>query len=528
MLYTVGPGLKYINLRDLPWASIHSGDTVQVIGRSGAAYFEKPFLWQSDFLLEGFPGTDGKKPILDGTNARECFAAPIAFRHPNGDRALVYAGNERQFKYGQKPQNVTIKGFEIRNAYCGDPAKPNTYIDSLGVVKPWAVNAAGVYSPIVNGLNILNCDIHDCNNGVEVSSLCDPEITSRILLDGCYIYGNGTSIPSSIRTLDRDHNVYLEADGEEVRYCKIGPLRKGAGGSAYKTRSSGVFFHHNDVSEGAHLLDLVEPEGSGKCLPMNANYQDTRIEDNIFRGTNVVYPFHLGGDKGMGQHRPNIHFKRNKSFFTADKATVYRMVLYKNDTPTNLYLEDEEVTVISNSTRSNVYLIRQEYPAGAQGSVNFVTPYKFYSVVRLPAVVSVKISPSVGYDGKVSGFSLIQTLPPTGQTPSVIVPPVVTAPPPVPAPTPVPTPSGKLLAPTMLVASVVGRVVSLTWLNNDPTATQWRVYRDNVSIASSSKVMSSYTDAPPSGVHIYKVQARRKDITGEVTVFSSSVTVTVP
>jgi hypothetical protein len=102
------------------------------------------------------------------------------------------------------------------------------------------------------------------------------QLQSRdILVQGCYIYGNG------VVGSDPEHNVYTEAIGITFQYNHLRLLRPGALGNNLKDRSAGTVICYNWIEGDGHLLDLVDPQDSAPQATQDPNFHQTYVYGNI-------------------------------------------------------------------------------------------------------------------------------------------------------------------------------------------------------------------------------------------------------
>ncbi len=235
-------------------------------------------------------GPNGERPIIDGEDA---VVDPDLHYVYSGipTRGLITISPNDSFTWGDKPSYIEISGLEIRNAHSG-----NSIIRS-GTSVPYLTNAAGIYVERGEHITITNCEIDHNSNGLFVASGGDEATQSReILIQGNYIHDNGNA------GSDRQHNVYTEAIGITFEDNHFAPLLPGAGGSNLKDRSAGLVVRNNWIEGGAHLLDLVDAEGSYEQAGDDPRYQQTFVYGNIMIDTagpgNASNLVHYGGDSG--------------------------------------------------------------------------------------------------------------------------------------------------------------------------------------------------------------------------------------
>lgn len=389
-VYEVGPEQRFADLAAVPWTSLKPDDIVNIHGRP-TPYKERLLLSYSGapghpIVIQGVPGPKKEPAILDFKDATT--PAQYRYRRPNFGRGGIIVSGDRieppgdgttSHGHGYAPHDIVIRRLTLRGAYMGNPENPNTFFDPMGTKTPYAVNAAGVFIEMGSRITLEDLDISDCNNGVEVVSNGDPEQSYDITLRRCHIYNCGTDSLNK-RRIDRDHIVYTEACRVEYDHCTLGPPRDGSGGSSLKDRSVGLYVHDCTILDGAHSLDIVDPEGSAKFVMNLPEFRKpARIENNVITNSYATYPLHLGGDKGMGAHHPEVVFKGNVWNIKCDQKKRYRVVLIKNDTPTKALFIGETWNLGSltpGAKPSDFYLAHSEYAVvdpktGVKGSIEF-------------------------------------------------------------------------------------------------------------------------------------------------------------
>ena len=293
--YEVGPGLAFTTLGAVPWNGLQAGDTVAIhyqpqpyhelilISGNGTA--------AAPIRVLGVAGPNGERPVIDGQNA---------VLGPNLDyvysgiptRGLVTISPDSNYKYGDKPSYIEISGLQIRNAHVG-----NSIVRPGGTASPYLNNAAGIYVERGEHITVRDCEIDHNSNGLFVASGDDEATQSReILVQASFIHDNGNA------GSDRQHNVYTEAIGMTFEDNHFAPLLPGAGGNNIKDRSAGLIVRNNWIEGGAHLLDLVDAEGSYNQAGADPRYQQTFVYGNVLLNTagpgNASNLVHYGGDSG--------------------------------------------------------------------------------------------------------------------------------------------------------------------------------------------------------------------------------------
>ena len=309
--YHVGPGQALATIGEVPWAGLNAGDRVYIHWRE-QPYREK---WvinrkgtsQQPITISGVPGPGGKRPVIDGRNAR---TAP-GLSYWNEDRGIIKIGGSDTPPDGL-PAHIIIKGLEIRSAH-----PDYSFTSSNGDTLSYRSNAASIYVEKATNLILRNCVLHDSGNGLFISAY-DGE-TKDILIEKNHIHGNG------IVGRYYEHNSYTAATNITYQFNRFGPLRNGAGGNNIKDRSAGLVVRYNWIEGGNRLLDMVESYDV-PVLTTLPSYRKTYVYGNILieqgGGNNQV--LHYGGDNGDTEYyrKGTLYFYNNTLYSTRAGATT--------------------------------------------------------------------------------------------------------------------------------------------------------------------------------------------------------------
>jgi hypothetical protein len=387
----VGTGQAYQTIGAVPWGQLAPGDDVRIHWQP-QAYHEMILLSQSGtasapITVEGIAGPNGQLPVIDGQNATMSSQLHYAYSGsatspgtPN--RGVVVVSPAAGYTWGYKPSYIDISGLDIRNA---SPA--NTFTDNTGAVRAYSANAASIFVERGENITISNCTITGSGNGLFVASGGSEQLQSReILVQGCYIYGNGNA------GSDRQHNVYTEAIGITFQYNHFGPLTAGSLGSNLKDRSAGTVIRYNLIDGGAHLLDLVNPQDSAPQATQDPNFHQTYVYGNILvNGVDApvsALMIHYGGDDGntATYRKGTLYFYNNTVVVQANQSTSWRVVLFQLET------NDESVDARNNivycgpatagATKTELTLMNTA--GNATFGVNWVSPGWVASRSRVP------------------------------------------------------------------------------------------------------------------------------------------------
>jgi hypothetical protein len=302
--YEVGPGRELSTVGEVPWESLQPGDTVLiharaepyqekfVIGRAGTA--------DAPITVRGVPGPDGDLPVMDGNGATT--RSNLSYW---GDvRGVIKIGGARN-PADTMPKYIVIENLDVRG---GRP--PFAFTAANGQKLAYHKNAAAVYVEKAEHLTIRGCRLHDCGNGLFVSSN-DERASRDILVEGCHIFDNG-NLNSGF-----EHNVYTEAAGMIFQYNHFGPLRANCVGNNIKDRSAGLIIRYNWIEGGNKELDLVEAQDSA-LVRRDPAYHEAFVHGNVLlKLPRDVHSFlvHYGSDSDSnqpsGSRKGTLHFYQN-------------------------------------------------------------------------------------------------------------------------------------------------------------------------------------------------------------------------
>lgn len=308
--YAVGPGKKYEKIGDVPLENLKAGDTVRIHYRP-EPYREKIMIGgvgraDAPIRVCGVKGPNGELPILDGENAttRPSLIFPFDGHQVRG---LVIVGWKRSDPWTTGPEHIVIEGLELRNA-----SPPYKFTDKSGATAEYTQVAAGVFVQRGKHITIRGNVVHDNGNGLFVGSAGSVELTEDVLIEGNYVYNNGS---------DKDyyhHNVYNEASGVVYQFNHFGPPKagpKGILGANIKERSAGVVIRYNWIEDGAHIIDLVDSQEARDPNLKAESFHESWVYGNVIvRGpTASGSMIHYGGDSGLldTYRKGTLHFFHN-------------------------------------------------------------------------------------------------------------------------------------------------------------------------------------------------------------------------
>lgn len=316
-VYEVGDDKPFGSIGAVAWESLQPGDTVLIYWRA-APYKEKWVIGRtgtvsSPITVRGVPGPSGQLPVIDGNGA----STRTQLNYWNDVRSVLKVGGSNT-PPDSTPRYVIIEGLDIRG---GRP--PYTFTSAGGALKTYVNNAAAIHVEKGEHITIRNCILHDCGNGLFVSS-SDATVSRDILVERSYLYDNGND--GSIY----EHNNYTAAIGITFQYNRFGPLRGTAGGNNLKDRSAGLVVRYNWIEGGNRQLDLADAEDS-TVIRADPAYHSTFVYGNVLvepAGAGNRQITHYGGDSGAtdSYRKGTLHFYHNTVVSTrTDRTTLFRL-----------------------------------------------------------------------------------------------------------------------------------------------------------------------------------------------------------
>lgn len=302
-----GTGVRYdcytdLDIDNVPWGALTAGSVVNIFYRANP-YTRKLALSsnatsQNPIIINGVTDTNGNRPrfnFIGATTAKGCNPSLLPAFTGNTQYDIFntaspysledYAGiifRVRIVNFGGiKPCFIQIKNIEMSGV-----GRSYTYVNLLGNTVSYVGGSAGIRVQSGADLTIENCIITDCENGVftQISGSDLGSTAERVTLRNCKIYDNGT--PGT----ETEHNVYMQCINPIVEGCFIGKVKDTAGGSTYKSRSSGEIFRYNWVEGSARTLDFVEPEEQIDGQPSAIIDQDDYGIDHVYGNVFVTDP----------------------------------------------------------------------------------------------------------------------------------------------------------------------------------------------------------------------------------------------
>ncbi|NUP05433.1 MAG: right-handed parallel beta-helix repeat-containing protein [Polyangiaceae bacterium] len=347
--YEVGPGKKYAAIGDVPMEQLKAGDTVRIHYRP-EPYREKLMIGgvgkaDAPIRVCGVRGPNGEMPVIDGENATT--RKQLIFPYDGHQvRGLVMVGWKRSDPWQTGPEHIVIEGLELRHA-----SPPYKFTDKSGAEAAYTQPAAGIFVQRGKFITIRGNVVHDNGNGLFVGTAGGEELTEDVLIEGNYIYNNGSSENYY------HHNVYNEGNRITYQFNHFGPPKsspQGILGANIKERSAGVVIRYNWIEDGAHLIDLVDSQEARQPNVTSPGFHESWVYGNVLvRGPTASGSMvHYGGDSGMLEtyRKGTLHFFHNTvviensaykewegsaifELSTNDEALESRNNVYMSDTP---------------------------------------------------------------------------------------------------------------------------------------------------------------------------------------------------
>ncbi len=326
-VYNVGPGQAYTTIGAVPWNNLQPGDTVDIHWQA-TPYHEKISLAASGtaaapISIVGVPNAQGQLPVIAGDGATTSPNAPTFGYTPLQDLGVVLIAADSAHPYGYVPSYINLENLQVQG---GNPGV--SYTASGGGKRTYNESAAGIWVEEGTNINIEGCTITDNGNGLFVLSRGSTATDSaNILVQGNHIYGNG------VANSDQQHNVYTQVNGITFQYNEFGPLRAGAGGNNLKDRSAGTVIRYNYFDDGAHVMDLVDPEDAQDYASL-PSFKTTYVYGNVILDDNsgAEQLIHFGGDSGLSDYRNGtLYFYDNTIVTRIDQSTYYRLAMFELD-----------------------------------------------------------------------------------------------------------------------------------------------------------------------------------------------------
>ena len=379
-VYHIGPSQTYTSFNNfhaaIGWHNLVAGDEVKIYYKT-EPYREFMFLSgkgtvSQHIKITGVLGPNGERPIIDGENAIQPSTGfkyqdfnnfvlstdgilDLANGNPEPDPldpnaytyyanglyqlGLIVVGRPLGSDWLDSPAYIDIENLEIRNARENYQFKPH-FSGQVGTANPYNATynlpwknfpgfTAGIWVQRCQNIEIRNCYIHDCGNGLFINSQAFDNgngtianlISKNVLIEKNDIQNNGCSSGGF-----SCHNIYSEASQTTYQYNRIGKKYAGSRESnCLKDRGAGTIIRFNwfDATNQAHILDLVEAEASADMMVNEPNYHDSYVYGNVFINppTGPTTPFHYGGDHGNYAlyRQGTLHFWNNTFINISDQ-----------------------------------------------------------------------------------------------------------------------------------------------------------------------------------------------------------------
>ena len=323
--FNVGPGQTYADPDTVPWGNLVAGDVVNIFHRA-TPYTHNVMIFgvgtqTNPIIINGVTDALGNRPKFNLTGSKTAAGSTAASStaYPEYGEGLGGFVLKRQkgATSGPKPEYISIKNIEVYGGSNG------TKFTALNGSLSTRSGGAGVWCHDTKNCTIENCVIYDNAFGIFVQAKNDvlAEANEKITLRNNRIYANG------VTNSYLEHNVYMQSTSPIVEGNYIGPLRTGALGSSYKSRSSGEIFRYNYVEAHARGIDFVHTEDQDQGIRSQADYRYIHCYGNIILNIQSGVCIHVGGDNG-GEDSTSGTLVRPGSDFTTPSSLWYRNQLY--------------------------------------------------------------------------------------------------------------------------------------------------------------------------------------------------------
>ncbi|MCX7098438.1 MAG: hypothetical protein NTV43_11115 [Methylococcales bacterium] len=412
----VGTGLPYPTLSDVDWNNLQPGDVVRVHWRA-EPYADKILLSASGTVAEpiklcGVPGGpnvgDKLLPTITGENAST--RPDLAFQNDNprsynaeGVFVLEPLGliTIQHKDWGVKPSNIIIEGLHLTGTN-----QFTTFTGANGNTAHHDGFAACIRLQKGDNITIRGNEIENCGHAVFANSRDYESQTSRnLLIESNYVHGNGAvDVPGAATHSESVHAMYIQTIGMTAQFNYFGPNRDGSIGGMFKDRSVGSVVRYNWFSQGARILDFVEPQSydtsfmpaawdayvaaySAADMPPRSEvvkaykqFQKTYvygnfISNNLNIGQGAYAPIHFGGDEGgdnnLRVRQGKLYFFNNTVSTHADSKPFQRTTIFDMGygslltTPTTKIEAFNNIFLLqskdANSPRPDYYLARHDF-----------------------------------------------------------------------------------------------------------------------------------------------------------------------
>jgi hypothetical protein len=343
--YHVGPSQVYTTISDAPLELLQAGDTLFIHYRS-TPYLDKFVIGASGTISQpivvfGVTDGSGNLPMLSGDGA----TTRTQLDYWSEVRGIIKIGGTST--PADNASHIIIENLDIRTA------RPGYFFDDdNGNNQEYAMNAAAIFIEKGDDITLRNVTMHDCGNGLFVSSQ-----SANILVEYCYLYDNG--IESSIY----EHNSYTESDGITFQFNKYGKLRTNCLGNNLKDRSKGTVIRYNWIEGGNRQLDLVESDYASYYN--DPKYNSTYVYNNVLvemPGEGNRQIVHYGGDGGN-----QTYYRKGTLYFYNNTVASY---LPGNNTLFRLSSSGESIDARNNLLYALATSGSFEISSDAKGVVN--------------------------------------------------------------------------------------------------------------------------------------------------------------
>ena len=295
--YVVGQGQPYTTLDLVPWESLKAGDTVRIT-YSATPYKGKFMLGgngtaTAPIVVCGIKGPNGERPIISGDGAttraalQSTYGSTADVAAVRAARAIIEVNRRAVDAWDGAPSYITLSGLDIRSGH------PNySFTGADGVKRAYDPFGACIWVDRGSNITITDNVVSDCQMAVFSKSIDDgmTSVTQNLLIKGNVFSGHG------IVGDEHMHTTYTQGINVVIEGNTYAPMRVGSPGNQIKDRSAGLVVRFNNVTGGAHAVDMVEAEDFPTIARAQASYRSTHVYGNLFTHDGVYSAFHYGGD----------------------------------------------------------------------------------------------------------------------------------------------------------------------------------------------------------------------------------------
>jgi hypothetical protein len=306
----VGPSGAFQELHKVPFHNLQPNTVVNVVYR-GTPYRSKIVLNRNDVEVKAVDAPVGQRVEINALDAVEN-AGALSFSSQitrNGIFTVVKP-NSADF-----PKNVKVNGFKLTGA-----RRSAMFTDKNGSRVSYSPGAGGVSVYTSDGVQVINCEITDNENGIFAKSDDSWGIVRNLLVSGNHVYGNGCPpLPGDPDAIYHYHNIYCESDGATYEFNKVEHLVPFSAGCLIKDRSAGAIVRFNELTGSVRPLDLVDPDNGEFTLKASPKWGKQFVYGNIIRNVMDTSVVNFGFDEDANNTQLELYFYFNTLVNTGDQ-----------------------------------------------------------------------------------------------------------------------------------------------------------------------------------------------------------------